>query len=201
MRCAGTRHCRVEGRSSLSPTAIPTTCWWSSASRSALSTRATRRARRPPRSSACATARSCSGTRRTCRPRGATARSSDGLLRFGLELVADAEARLDERVPRRRPVDLLAQPAHEHVDGPVAVRFAAPPHLLQQLVARHHAAAVERKRVEQPKLGRRQLGAAAVDERLHLAWVDAQLLDLDRLTALFLGRPNAATRGGADAGD
>ena len=46
-----------------------------------------------------------------------------------------------------------------------------------------HAAALERERVEQAELGRRQLGALAVDVRLHLARVDAQLLDLDRLAA------------------
>ena len=45
------------------------------------------------------------------------------------------------------------------------------------------AAAVEGKLVEEPELRRRQLGARAVDVRLHLARVDAQLLDLDRLAA------------------
>ena len=127
--------------------------------------------------------------------------SSCSYFGFGLELVADAEARLDERVARRDAVDLLAQPADEDVDGAVAVRLAPPPHLLQQLVARDDAAAVERERVEQLELGRRQLGAAAVDERLHLARVDAQLLDLDRLAAPLLGRAHAAPRRRADARD
>ena len=102
---------------------------------------------------------------------------------------------------RRAVVDLLAQPPDEDVDGAVAVRLAAAPHLLQQLVARDDAAAVERERVEQPELGRRQLGALAVDERLHLARVDPQLLDLDRVAALLLGRPHAAAGRGADARD
>src|SRR5581483_2845342 len=56
------------------------------------------------------------------------------LLRLRLELVADAEARLDEAVAGRAPVDLLPEPPHEDVDGAVAVGLAAAPHLLQQLV-------------------------------------------------------------------
>src|SRR5207253_6156703 len=72
-------------------------------------------------------------------------------LRDGLELVADAVARLDERVPRRAPVDLLAQAAHEDVDRAVAVRLAAAPQLLQKLVARGDAALIERELVEQPE--------------------------------------------------
>ena len=102
---------------------------------------------------------------------------------------------------RRVAVDLLAQAAHEHIDRTVAMRLAPPPHFLQQLVARDDATAVERERVEQLELGRRQLGAAAVDERLHLARVDAELLDLDRLAAPFLGGPHAAPRRGADTRD
>ena len=55
-----------------------------------------------------------------------------------------------------RAVDLVAQPADEDVDGAVAVALAPAPDLLQQLVARDDAAAVERELVEQPELGRRQ---------------------------------------------
>src|SRR5512146_2362856 len=109
------------------------------------------------------------------------------LLRFRFELVAHAEARLDERVPRGVPVDLLAQPPNEHVDRAVAVRLASPPHLLQQLVARDDTTAVESERVEELELGWRQLGAAPVDERLHFARVDAQLLDLDRIATPLFG--------------
>src|SRR4051794_38006823 len=60
-----------------------------------------------------------------------------GLLVFvdRLELVADSVARLDERVPWRVAVDLVAQPPHEDVDGPVAMRLAPAPDPLQQLVA------------------------------------------------------------------
>ena len=47
-------------------------------------------------------------------------------LELGLELVADAVARLQEGVPRRTMVDLLAQLAHEDVVRPVAVRRAGP---------------------------------------------------------------------------
>ena len=84
---------------------------------------------------------------------------------------------------RRRPVDLLAQPPDEDVDRAVAVRLAAAPDLLEQLVAGHDAPALEGQLVEQPELGRCQLGALSVDERLHLARIDPQLLDLDRLAA------------------
>ena len=95
----------------------------------------------------------------------------------GVELVADAVARLDERVRRGARVDLLAQLADEDVDGAVAVRGAPAPDPLQQLVAGEHAALVERERVDEPELGRRQLGALAVDVRLDVARVEPQLLD------------------------
>src|SRR6478609_11835120 len=103
------------------------------------------------------------------------------LLGLGLELVADPEARLDEGVCRRLPVDLLSQTAHEDVDRAIAMRLAAAPDLLQQLVARDDTAAIECERVEELELGGRQRRALAVDERLHLARIDAQLLDLDRI--------------------
>ena len=106
----------------------------------------------------------------------------------GFELVADAVARLDERVPGRPPVDLVAEPAHEHVDRAVAVRLTPPPETLEQLVARDDAAPLERERVQQAELRRRQLGVLASDVRLHVVRIDQQLLDLDRLTARdFLG--------------
>src|SRR5204862_7731085 len=94
------------------------------------------------------------------------------LLLDRLEAVADAVARLDERVLRRAAVDLVPQAADEHVDGAVAVGLAAAPDLLQQLVAGRDAAALERELVEEAELGRRQLRRAAVDVRLHLARVD-----------------------------
>lgn len=55
---------------------------------------------------------------------------SPALLRLGLELVADAVARLQEGVARRARVDLLAELAHEHVYRAVAVRGPPPPHAL-----------------------------------------------------------------------
>ena len=122
-------------------------------------------------------------------------------LELGLELVADAEPRLDERMRRRLAVDLLAQPPHEDVDGAVAVRLATAPHLLEQLVACHDAAAVERQRVEELELRRRERRALPVDERLHLARIDPELLDLDRIAALLLGGAHAPARRSADASD
>src|SRR6266536_1696619 len=122
---------------------------------------------------------------------------------FGLrlELVADAVARLDERVPRRGAVDLLPQPPYEYVDRPVAPRLAPSPQFLEELVAGDDAAAVERELVEEAELGRREVAALAVDIRLHLARVDQQLLDLDRLPAFGLGRPHSSARGGVHASD
>src|SRR5205823_536039 len=119
-------------------------------------------------------------------------------LRLRLQLVPHAEAGLDEGVLRGDTVDLLPQPPHEHVDRAVAVRLATPPHLLQQLVTRDHAAPVERERVQQLELGGRQLDARAVDVCLHLARVDAELLDLDRLAPPLLRRTNAAARSRPD---
>src|SRR5436305_14933259 len=98
-------------------------------------------------------------------------------------------------------VELLAQLLDEDVDGPVAVRLAPPPEPLEQLVPGDDAPLLERQRVEQAKLGRRQVRAFSCDVRLHVARVDAQLLDLDRITARRLLDADAATGGRADAGD
>ncbi len=101
----------------------------------------------------------------------------------------------------RPAIDLLAQLADEDVDGPVAVALAAAPQLLQQLVSADHAAALQRQRVEDAELGRSQPRALAVDVRLHLLGVDAQLLDLDRLAVLAALGSGPSPRGGPDAGD
>src|SRR3954471_22594965 len=84
-----------------------------------------------------------------------TARSWASFL-DGLELVADAVARLDERVLRGVAVDLVSQPPHEDVDRAVAMGLPAASDLLQQLVAGRHSAAVERQGIEELELGRRQ---------------------------------------------
>src|SRR5205085_11347753 len=102
------------------------------------------------------------------------------LLRHCVELVAHAVARLDERVARGPAVDLLAHLADEDVDGAVAVGLAAAPDALQQLVARDDPPALEGERIQQPELRGRETGALAVDERLDLERVDAELLALDR---------------------
>ena len=104
-------------------------------------------------------------------------------------------------MPRRDAVDLLPQASDEDVDGAVAVCLPSPPDLLQQLVAGDDAAAVERERVEQLELGRRQTRALPVHERLHLARVDPELLDLDRLAPPLRRRPDAPPCGGPDARD
>src|SRR5580765_6744074 len=114
------------------------------------------------------------------------------LLGHGLEAVTDAVARLDERVLRRARVDLLAQPPDADVHGAVAVRRPAAPDSLQQLVAARNAAAVLRERVEEPELGRCQLGALVVDEGLHRARVDPQLLDHQLFAAVLVQPPDAA---------
>jgi len=93
---------------------------------------------------------------------------------------------VDEGVARRAAVHLLAELADEDVDGSIAVRRAPPPHALEQLVAREHAPLLPRERVEQAELGRRQLGALAVDVRLHVVRIEPQLLDEDRVAAAGL---------------
>ena len=88
-------------------------------------------------------------------------------------------------MPRRARLDLVAQLAHEDVHGAVAPGFPPAPDPLEQLVARDHAAALERQRVEEPELGRRQVDALAVHVGLDVERVDQELLDLDRLAALL----------------
>src|SRR5437764_829526 len=58
-----------------------------------------------------------------------------------------------------------------------------------------------REVVDEPKLGRGELGAGAVDVGLHLAWVDSQLLDLDGLASLLRLRADAAPGGRLHPGD
>src|SRR5256885_12379497 len=88
-----------------------------------------------------------------------------GCLSHRLQPVADAVPRLDERVRGCRPVDLLAEATDEDVYRPVAMRLAAAPQLLQQLVARDDAAAVESQLVEEAEL-RRQIGRASCRGRV-----------------------------------
>src|SRR5262245_63836270 len=72
--------------------------------------------------------------------------------------------------------------------------LAAAPELLQELVAADDTAALERECVEEPELGRRQARAVAVEVRLDVERVDAELLDLDRLTPLLGLLATAAPR-------
>ena len=81
-------------------------------------------------------------------------------------------------------VDLLAQAPDEHVDRAIAVGLAPAPDLLEELVACRDAARLERKRVDQLELRRGQLRTRPVDVCLHLAGVDPQLLELDRVATL-----------------
>ncbi len=60
---------------------------------------------------------------------------------------------------------------------------------------------LERERVEQAELGRRQVGAAVVDVGLHVLRVEPELLDHDLVAAPGILRARAAPGGGADAGD
>ena len=87
-------------------------------------------------------------------------------------------------------VDLVAEAADEHVDGPVAMGRPAAPDLLQQLVPRHHPTLLQRQRIQQPKLRRRQLARSPHPQRLHIPRINQQLLNLDRLTPMLLLRPH-----------
>src|SRR5262249_60645760 len=93
---------------------------------------------------------------------------ADGRLRRRLESVSDAVARLDERVLGGAAIHFVAQAADEDVDGPVAMRLAPTPQLLEQLVARDDATALECQLVQEAELRRRELRALAVHVRLHL---------------------------------
>ena len=55
------------------------------------------------------------------------------------------------------------------------------------------------ERVDEPELGRGQLGARSVDVRLDVVGVEPELLDLDLVAAPRLGLADAATRGRAHA--
>src|SRR5918999_2605340 len=117
-------------------------------------------------------------------------------LLLGLELVSHPVARLDEGVLRCATVDLLAQLADEDVDGAVAMPLAPAPELLEQLVPADNSAALEGEGVKNAELGRRQVGVLARDVGLHLARVDAQLLDLECLPLLGPLRARATPRSG-----
>ena len=78
------------------------------------------------------------------------------------------------------------------------MRGAPAPDPLQELVARQNAPLVERERVDEPELGRRQLGARAVHVGLHVARIEAELLDLDLLAASRLLCAGAPPCGGGD---
>ena len=59
---------------------------------------------------------------------------------------------------------------------------------------------LSREGVEEPELGRRQLGAGSVDVRLHVVGVETQLLDLDLVTAPRLCLADSSPGGRTDAG-
>src|SRR5580765_7938180 len=101
-------------------------------------------------------------------------------------------------MPWRLAVDLVAQLADEDVDGAVAMTLPPAPELLQQLVAAHDPASLEREGVEQAELGRRQVGALTVEVGLDVERVDSELLDLDRLAALLALFASAPPRGDLD---
>ena len=79
---------------------------------------------------------------------------------------------VDERVRRGAAVDLVAQLAHEDVDGPVRCRCLRP-QILCISSSRDDAAFLPRERVQEPELGRGQVRALAVDVGLDLERVDA----------------------------
>src|SRR4249919_239466 len=90
-------------------------------------------------------------------------------------------------MPRRPAIDLLPELSHEHVHGPVAVRRATPPDALEEVVTREYATLVAGERIDEAKLGRRQVGALAVHVSLHVVRVEPELFDDDRVAAAWLG--------------
>jgi signal transduction histidine kinase len=108
---------------------------------------------------------------------------------------------MDEVVLGRAAVDLVSQAAHVDVDSAVAVTGAPPPDLLQQLIAGGDAPRVEGQRIEEAELGRCELCVDTVHVRLHLAGVDAELLDLDRLASVDILRTHPSPGGCLHTGD
>ena len=101
---------------------------------------------------------------------------------------------------RGATVDLLAEFSDEHVDGSVAMRRAASPDALEELVPREHAPLFSRERVQESELGRRQLCARPVDVRLDVVGVEAQLLDVDSVPTTWFRIADPAPCRCADPG-
>src|SRR3954462_9127749 len=74
---------------------------------------------------------------------------------LGAEAIADAVVRVHVG-EAGAAVELLAELAHEHVDGAVAMAVRHIPDALVQLVAAEHAPGVAGQLVEQPELGARE---------------------------------------------
>src|SRR5215213_4315677 len=94
---------------------------------------------------------------------------------LGREAISDAEVRMDVAPLRRGALELLAQLAHEHVDGAVAVRHRIPPHALVDRLALQHVASVARQQTDQLELAARQVEAAGAHEGLELVGANRQL--------------------------
>ena len=104
-------------------------------------------------------------------------------------------------MPGGEGLELVPDLAHEDVHRAVPVREPAAPDLLEELVARDDPPLLQRERVEEAELGRRQLDALATDVGLDVERVDRQLLDLDWLAATLVLHADAATSRRAYARD
>src|SRR3954451_22341873 len=94
------------------------------------------------------------------------------------EPVADPEVRVDVAPGGRGLLELLAQLAHEDVDGAVAARHRVAPHPLVDLLALEHAPRGRRQQLDELELAPGQLDRLPVGEGLELVGAD---LDLARL--------------------
>ena len=121
---------------------------------------------------------------------------------LGAEAVADAVVRMHVG-EAGAAVELLAQLAHEDVDGAIPVPVGHVPDALVQLVPTEHAAGVARELVQEAELGAREprIGRdpfGSEQECAMLGRIDAQAGELQRLLALRRRR-DARARGRAPA--
>src|SRR3954451_17448124 len=89
--------------------------------------------------------------------------------------VADPEVRVDVAPGGRGLLELLAQLAHEDVDGAVAARHRVAPHPLVDLLALEHPPLGGGQQLDELELPPRQLDRAPGDERLELVGPDLDL--------------------------
>src|SRR6478736_2556536 len=109
--------------------------------------------------------------------------------------------RVDVAPIRRRPLELLAQLAHEDVDRTVAARHRVAPDALVDLFAFQHAALGSGQELDELELAAREVDRAVARERLEAIRADLDLAGHDRACRLARLGPAAAAHNGLHARD